>query len=197
MNCTAGANLAMLLAESTWKGIHLTDLVTEDLVKRAAVWGSKLGMSLLLFASFLLASFLADKLICRLGRRADSIKQDVLNLLGQVAKTTLIVVGTVTALGTVGVNVSAMVAGLGLTGFALGFAFRDALSNVLAGVLILVYRPFQRGDHIAVAGFEGHVARIDLRYTTLQGEAKKFLIPNSILLTNAIVLNQTSKPVQD
>jgi small-conductance mechanosensitive channel len=196
MNSAAGLNSGMLLAESVWKVIHFTDLITEDLIKRAAVWGSKVGMSLLLFLSFLLAGLLADKLICRLGRRADAMKQDVLNLLGQIAKTTLIVMGTVTALGTVGVNVSALVAGLGLTGFALGFAFRDALSNILAGVLILVYRPFQRGDHIAVAGFDGRVTRIDLRYTTLEGEAKKFLIPNSILLTNAITLNQETAPVQ-
>ena len=56
-----------------------------------------------------------------------------------MAKLSLIVFGLVTALGTAGVNVSALVAGLGLTGFALGFAFRDVLSNLLAGVLILLY----------------------------------------------------------
>ena len=195
MNSAAGLSNGML-AESVWKVFHYTDLITEDLLKRAALWGSKVGMSLLLFLSFLLAGLLTDKLICRIGQRADPMKQDVLNLLGQIAKTTLIVMGTVTALGTVGVNVSALVAGLGLTGFALGFAFRDALSNILAGVLILVYRPFRRGDHIAVAGFDGRVIRIDLRYTTLQGESKQFLIPNSILLTNAITLNQETAPVQ-
>jgi small-conductance mechanosensitive channel len=77
---------------------------------------------------------------------------------------------------------------LGLTGFALGFAFRDALSNLLAGVLILIYHPFHRTDRIAVAGFEGTVTSIDLRYTTLQDQDKIYLIPNSTLFTNPITL---------
>src|SRR5213083_2396837 len=94
----------------------------------------------------------------------------------------------VTALGTVGVNVTALVAGLGLTGFALGFAFRDVLSNLLAGLLLLVYRPFARHDLISETGYEGTVAGVDLRYTTLQRDDGKVLIPNSILFTNPIQL---------
>ena len=50
--------------------------------------------------------------------------------------------------GTVGVDVSALVAGLGLAGFAIGFALRDAVSNTLAGVLVLMYQPFRVGDDI-------------------------------------------------
>ena len=56
--------------------------------------------------------------------------------------------GLVTALGTLGVDVSALVAGLGLTGFALGFAVKDTISNILAGVLLLVYRPFSKKDYV-------------------------------------------------
>ena len=87
-----------------------------------------------------------------------------------------------------GINVSALVAGLGLTGFALGFALKDILSNLIAGVLILLYRPFRVNDYIMVTGLEGAVTEIDLRYTTLQKEGQKFLIPNSVLFTNSIGL---------
>jgi small-conductance mechanosensitive channel len=73
-----------------------------------------------------------------------------------------------------------------LTGFALGFALKDVLSNFIAGVLILLYRPFHLYDHITVAGLEGTVTEIDLRYTTLQKEGQKYLVPNSILFTNSI-----------
>ena len=48
----------------------------------------------------------------------------------------VMIFGFVTALGSVGVDVSALVAGLGLTGFALGFALKDTISNLLSGVLI-------------------------------------------------------------
>jgi small-conductance mechanosensitive channel len=85
------------------------------------------------------------------------------------------------------------VAGLGLTGFALGFALKDVLSNLLAGVLILIYRPFHRQDRVMVAGFEGTIADIDLRYTTLEAEDRRILIPNATLFTNAIsVLRPTA-----
>jgi small-conductance mechanosensitive channel len=182
-----------LMSVSILKGINLSDLISDDLLKRAAVWGSKFGMSLLLFLGFFLASVIAEKLIRRIGHRADPMKQDVLKLIGQIAKITLIVLGAVTSLGTMGVNVSALVAGLGLTGFALGFAFKDALSNILAGVMILVYRPFHHGDQISVAGFEGRVTGVDLRYTMLQADRKRFLIPNSILLTNALIVNEAKE----
>ena len=69
-------------------------------------------------------------------------------------------------------------AGLGLTGFALGFAFRDVLSNLLAGFLILLYRPFRRSDLIDVTGLEEAVAQIDLRHTILDASDNKILIPN-------------------
>ncbi len=96
--------------------------------------------------------------------------------------------GLVSGLGTMGIDVAALVAGLGLTGFALGFALRDAISNLLAGVLVMIYRPFRHGDRISVTGLEGTVVRIDLRYTTMQGEDRRFLIPNQVLFTNAITV---------
>ena len=67
-----------------------------------------------------------------------------------------------------------------------GFALKDALSNTLAGVLILIYQPFRRGDHIIISGFDGTVEQIDLRYTTLTSAGDKILIPNSTMFTNPI-----------
>jgi small-conductance mechanosensitive channel len=165
-----------------------TELMFDEWLKQITVFGSKLGASVVIFFGFWLASILARRVISRVGRVADARKQDMLELMGQIARISILTFGTVTALGTVGVNVSALVAGLGLTGFALGFAFRDALSNLLAGVLILIYHPFRRADRIAVAGFEGVVVGIDLRYTTLQADDRIYLIPNSTLFTNAITL---------
>jgi small conductance mechanosensitive channel len=94
--------------------------------------------------------------------------------------------GVVTALGTSGFNVSALVAGLGLTGFALGFALKDVLSNAVGGVLILTYHPFRHHDRVTVAGFDGLVADIDMRYTTIQAEDRKILVPNSTIMTSPI-----------
>ncbi|MFZ5593359.1 MAG: mechanosensitive ion channel family protein [Pseudomonadota bacterium] len=146
-----------------------------------------------IFLAFWLVSSLVRKLLRSIGARAEPGKEDVFNLLGQIARVTLLITGFITALGTLGVNVTAMVAGLGLTGFALGFALKDALSNLLAGIFLLIYRPFKRGDQIKVEEFSGTVIGIDLRYTTLQETGQKILIPNSVLFTSAITLNETEK----
>jgi len=164
--------------------------IPSDFPERVGGWGSKLAGALLIFLGFKVASVIVKKLICRLGHRTDPQREEILRLIGELVRIALLIMGIITALGTLGINVAAVVAGLGLTGFALGFAFRDALSNVLAGVMILLYHPFHRGDHVAVAGFEGEVTGIDLRFTTLQAESKTFLIPNSILLTNAISVSR-------
>ena len=156
----------------------------------ASVWAAKIAVSLLIFLGFVCASLVIKRLICRWSHRTDPQKEAIVQLLGGVARMALIIFGFITATGTLGINISALVAGLGLTGFALGFAFRDALSNVLAGIMILFYRPFRRGDSVAIIGLEGQVTAIDLRYTTLENGNKTFLIPNSILLTNAITVNK-------
>ena len=159
--------------------------MVDELAKQIVLFAPRFATSVLIFLAFWLVSAAVQKIIGRLGRRSNLLP-DVLNLLQQAAKIALLMFGGITALGTMGIDVSALVAGLGLTAFALGFAFRDILSNLLAGVLILIYRPFQRHDRIAVQGFEGTVIEIGLRYTALQGEERKILIPNSNLFTNPI-----------
>jgi len=79
-----------------------------------------------------------------------------------------------------------IIAGLGLGGFTLRFALKDALSNFIAGIMILLYRPFQIGDYLALSGYEGLVSEINLRYTVLRGGKHNFMIPNSMVLTTPL-----------
>ena len=68
-----------------------------------------------------------------------------------------------------------------------GFALKDVISNVLAGVLILIYKPFVKSDYIKVKGHEGLVVSTDLRYTILRDEAgAKLYIPNAMLFVDAL-----------
>ncbi len=149
------------------------------------------GMGILL--AFWVAAKVAELLVLRIRRRMPH-NTGLLQLLGRTLKIAILMFGFATALGTMGVNVSALVAGLGLTGFALGFAFRDVLSNLLAGILLLLFRPFGIDDEISVAGLEGRVINIDLRYTVLQQPDKTILIPNSNLFTNPILVTVKNGP---
>ena len=141
-----------------------------------------------IFTGFVFLSLVARLILRRVTSFAPPGRHVALSLLEQILHAAILGLGIITALGTAGVNVSALVASLGLTGFALGFALKDALSNLLAGLLVLLYRPFRVSDRISVMGLEGVVKSIDLRYTVLEDDAKTYLIPNSTLFTNAVII---------
>ena len=115
---------------------------------------------------------------------------NIAKVLAGIVKNIMLIVGLITALGTLGVDISAIVAGLGLTGFAFGFAFKDMLSNFISGVLIFIYEPFKLGDTIEVEGKAGKVIDINLRYVTIETENQKVLIPNSISVSKVIAVKK-------
>lgn len=162
-----------------------------DVIRLAAGKLSRLAPDILLgcmlFVLFYLVARGVRFVIVKTGY-STRLNDDVCELMGKIIGALIVLFGLVTALGTMGVDVSALVASLGLTGFALGFAFKDMLSNVLAGVLILIYRPFDIGDEIEAAKYKGNVIDIDLRYTTLELEDQKVFIPNSTIFTSPISL---------
>jgi small conductance mechanosensitive channel len=153
----------------------------------------KCAAGLAVFVAFWLAAVVASGLIRRLGlsRRVDP---DVTQLLAQSAKVGLVLFGLVSGLGTVGVNVSALVAGLGLTGLAIGLALKEVVSNAIAGALILVYKPFRRGDTVAVLTFQGRALEVNLRYTTLEAGGGRVFVPNMMLLTNVVAVGAEGMP---
>lgn len=154
------------------------------------LWG--VGIVLAFWASGRLVEQLVSRVRHRMPHNAG-----LLQFLGRASKIAILAFGLATALGTMGVNVSALVAGLGLTGFALGFALRDVLSNLLAGVLLLLFRPFDIGDDIAVTGLEGRLVDIDLRYTILSQPGQVVLIPNQNLFTNPILVKRKEPRIAD
>lgn len=157
----------------------------QEFIAQALVWAPTIGVALGLLVFFAVLARLAHFGVLRLVRRRQG-HMPLAELLGSIAHVSLIGLGVITALGTLGVNIMGIVAGLGLTGFALGFALKDSISNLLAGVMILLYRPFEVGDRIDVAGLAGRVVHVDLRYTELDNERERVLVPNSKMLTDPI-----------
>ncbi|MGA7799892.1 MAG: mechanosensitive ion channel domain-containing protein [Gammaproteobacteria bacterium] len=163
-------------------------------IDRAQTYGPRLGEAALLMVAYGIGAAIARRALIRAARAAGE-RAAVLALIGESLNVALLAIGAVSALGALGVNVTALMAGLGLTGFALGFALRDILSNLLSGVLILLYQPFRVDDHIIVSGLEGRVLAVDLRYTTLEASSGRILIPNANLFTQTVtVLNPAQVP---
>lgn len=79
------------------------------------------------------------------------------------------------------------IAGLGIFSIALGFAFQDILSNLLAGLLLIIRQPFQQGDQIEVNGFTGTVEGITIRETTMKTfDGQRVIVPNADVYQSAI-----------
>ena len=150
---------------------------------------------LVVFIVFVFAAAVSRRLLRRLSTRVDPDKRPLVHLAGETLRYVLIGLGLVSGLGTMGIDVSALIAGLGLTGFALGFALRDAVSNLIAGVLILLYQPFGFGDTIKVGGNSGSVIGINFRYTVLDPDGPAVvLVPNSSMFSNSVTVEQAPEP---
>jgi small conductance mechanosensitive channel len=168
--------------------MNALDQALQTIIGEVVLWAPKAPVGLLVFFAFWLCSLVVRNIFFRIGSRTESSTRYFLKVVGRTLSLAILLFGGITALGTIGINVSALVAGLGLTGFALGFGLKDILANLVSGLLILLYRPFSLNEQISVAGMEGCVTEIDLRYTRLENSGKAYLIPNSMMITNTIML---------
>lgn len=89
-----------------------------------------------------------------------------------------------------------LVAGLGVSSVAIGFAFKDILQNWLAGILLLIRQPFNIGDQIVSKGHEGSVERIESRATIIRTyDNQRVVIPNSDIYTDSVIV-RTANPLR-
>jgi small conductance mechanosensitive channel len=102
-------------------------------------------------------------------------------MLVSLSTSSVLVIGLLIALSQLGIEVAPMLTGLGIAGFVLGFALQDTLGNFAAGVMVLLYRPYDVGDMIdCAAGVFGTVSHMSLVSTTiLTIDNKTLIVPNS------------------
>lgn len=113
-----------------------------------------------------------------------SIRQLVENLFSVI----ITALAVVTLLAQFGFDVVSIVAGLGIVGIAVGFAAQSTLSNFIAGITLLIERPFRIGDWVTINGQDGKVVKIALRTTWLRTRDNIFtMIPNDSVASSDIV----------
>jgi small conductance mechanosensitive channel len=139
---------------------------------------------------FLVVAVLVARVVRRgVGKalRRTSTEVHVEVLVAKLAYVAVMTVGVLVALSILGVNLGVLVGSLGLATVALGFALQDIVSNLAAGVVLLLEHPFTRGDYIAVDGAEGTVEDIRVRATVLRSpDGQRVLVPNKLLFTNVL-----------
>jgi small conductance mechanosensitive channel len=131
----------------------------------------------------------ARNVVRRLLRRVSHSEQ-VTYLLCQMAYIAVLVAGTFAALGILGLQktVASLLAGAGIIGLALGFAFQEIAANLMAGIYLSVRRPFRPGHLIKSRDYFGTVVEVNLRWTQLlTQQGQLVLIPNKQVFENPIM----------
>ena len=150
-------------------------------------------------AVFLLMSWWTSRIVVRVVRAAmarTSTEGHVDLLIAKTVGAMTFVVGIIVSLGIMGLRVEAPVTSLGLAGVSIGFALKDVLANSMAGVLLLLQRPFTIGDSITVAGIEGTVRDIRVRDTLIeQPDGCMVFVPNATVF-NAPITNRSRNHVR-
>ncbi|MFB6290617.1 MAG: mechanosensitive ion channel family protein, partial [Candidatus Bipolaricaulia bacterium] len=97
----------------------------------------------------------------------------------KAVKILVLTIASIMAIGELGVQTGPLIAGLGITGFVMGFAMQQTLGNIAAGFMILLYRPYDIGDHIQVGDLSGNVEEMNLSMTAIRKlDNTKVVIPN-------------------
>ncbi|MFC3605830.1 mechanosensitive ion channel family protein [Deinococcus soli (ex Cha et al. 2016)] len=149
------------------------------------------ALGLVLFALFWFTAGVVRRSVQALAERAGQ-PTGIALVFGRLAGWVILTLGVLVALTVVFPTLTAasLFGALGVSGVAIGFAFKDIFQNLLAGLLILITRPFRIGDQIVSGEHEGTVEDIQVRATLLRTyDNRRVVIPNSELYTNRVIVN--------
>lgn len=154
------------------------DTMKEEGIKFAWDRGPKIVAAvLIMIIGFMIARWIDGMLLRALNKR--DMDPPVKMLVKRAVNLVVLLLMLVIALGTAGVDVVALVAGISVAGVGVGLAMQGVLSNIVAGLTIIFTKPFKVGEYIEMLGVEGQVKSIELTSTTLlHGDLSHVKIPN-------------------
>ena len=167
-----------------------------DTVTQVTTWltekGIDFAIDLAIAAVILLVGWLVIRLITAAVRKAlmrgKAKGALIVNFICSVVTKVCWAILLVVVLGHLGVDVAPIVAGLGVTGFILGFAFQESLGNLASGMMIALNEPFKVGDYVSAAGNEGAILEVNMMATVMStADNKKVVIPNKSVWGGPIV----------
>lgn len=142
------------------------------------------------YALFALCGWIADFLLKKWKKQSVKTKgrrDDILALLiHKAAMFGLIAIIGINILSDIGFDVRSIIAGLGMGGLVVAFAFQSLLKNTFSGIMLFVSAPFQPGDHISVLRHEGIVEDISFNTITLRTDTSRVVIPSAKILASPV-----------
>lgn len=169
--------------------LAMDEALLAKLIDVAGAFAVNLTIAVLIFAATLFAAKWGAGAVRRGLSRTRAFRHDstVTNFAAQVVRVVIIIIGLIAVLQRLGVQTTSIIAVLGAASLAVGLALQGTLSNVAAGVMLLVLRPYRVGDVVDIGGATGSVQRLDL-FTTQMSNANnhKIVVPNSKVLGDII-----------
>ncbi len=159
--------------------------------------GGRIGLFLLLLLIARLLSRFAGGVVRRgLDKSAKNASELLKTFIENTVSKVIFFIGFVLALQNLGIDIAPLLAGIGVLGFVVGFALQDTLGNFAAGIMLLMYRPYDVGDFVEVAGREGSVNAMTLVSTTLMTlDNQRLTIPNGSIW-GGVIRNVTANPTR-
>ncbi len=134
--------------------------------------------------------------IIKLAKKYDHLDETLFRFLASIAKFLILAIVGMAVLGRFGVETTSIVAVLGAATVAIGLALQGSLSNLAAGVMLLIFRPYKVGDFVDGGGSFGNVEEINLFTTNMQTfDNQQIIIPNSKIWGEKII-NHSHHPVR-
>ena len=139
---------------------------------------------LIFLGSLFLAKFLRSLLDKMLQTRGVDSETSI--LLGQMLYWSILIFGIITAMQRF-FDVGALLAGLGILGFTVGFALQEIMQNFVAGMILLIQQPFDIGNFVTTSSYSGTIVAINMRTTEIETlDGRLIIIPNAQVLSNPI-----------
>ena len=160
--------------------------ITSTLYEWATLYGMRIVGAIAIFVIGRIVVSIVAGAVRRLLERgqADPTLTKFLVTLTRIALLTFVIIA---ALGTLGVQTASIIAVVGAAGLAIGFALQGSLSNFAAGVMLIIFRPFQTNDYVEAGGTAGTVEEIHIFNTIFKTpDNKKVIVPNSAITSGAI-----------
>src|SRR5436305_2353280 len=155
----------------------------------------KVAVAILILLAFYLLARLVRLLASKELRRVKADPQVAL-LVNRIVFLTALVIGVIAAFSELFGSPALVFGGFGFLALAFSLAFQDILKNFIAGLFMLLERPFRLGDEITVDNHTGIVENIEMRATTLRtSEGEQVITPNSLVYTGTII-NRTRYPTR-
>lgn len=161
---------------------HLSNAVTQDvhsLLPLIVANGlSFLGAIAIVIVGLWLSSKAHVLVVTMLGK-APHVDQMLVSFFGGIVRYLILTVAVLAVLSQFGIQTTSLVAVLGAAGLAIGLALQGTLSNLAAGVMLLVFRPFRIGHAVQIGGVQGTVKEVSLFWTELvTGDKVQIIVPN-------------------